>query len=260
MIISVFAAQFPVSLSIQENLDTIIELLEQTRSGDLVVFPEGSVSGYSTDMSFLDQINQPELDAGLELLCKEARKREIFLWIGACLKENGCWTNAACGFSPDNDDYVYRKINLAHHERGTFLAGMALPVFQLKTQSETVSIGVQLCRELRYPEQWGWLVRCGAQIILHLNNAIGDESYQPVWRSHLISRAAETQRFVISVNNAAPQQICPTMIIAPSGEVLGEAVADKAAVLRAELDLSLVSDTNLNQCRKDLIVIKPPNE
>lgn len=260
MIISVFVAQFPTSLSIQKNLDTILKLLDQTRSGDLVVFPEGSVSGYSTDMSFLDTVSKPELDAGLELLRKEAGKREIFLWVGACIKENGYWTNAAFGFSPDNDDYVYRKINLAHHERGAFLAGMELPVYQLVTQNGTVSIGVQLCRELRYPEQWGWLARCGAQIILHLNNAIGDESYQPIWRSHLISRAAETQRFVISVNNAAPQQICPTMIIAPNGEVLGEVLADKAAVLRAELDLSLVSNTNLNQCRKDLIVIKPPNE
>ena len=260
MIISVFVAQFPISFSIQENLDTIIELLDQTRSGELVVFPEGSVSGYSTDMSFLDQINQPELEAGFELLRNEASKRKIYLWVGACLKENGFWTNAAYGFSPDNDDNIYRKINLAQHERGIFLAGRELPVFKKVTQRETVSIGVQLCRELRYPEQWGWLVRCGAQFILHLNNAIGDESYQPVWRSHLISRAAETQRFVISVNNAAPQQKCPTIIIDPNGQVLGEVVSDMAAVLRAELDLSLVSNSNLNQCRNDVIVITPPND
>jgi predicted amidohydrolase len=258
MIISVMVAQFSVSLSIRENLDTILELLNQTRAGDLVVFPEGSVSGYSTDLSFLEQVNHRELEAGLDLLREEAVKRKIYLWVGTCVKENENWINAGFGFSPHSDKYIYQKINLAHHERGTFTAGTELPVFQMKTQNGPVSIGIQICREIRYPEQWGWLARCGAQIFLHHNNAIGDDSYQPVWRSHLISRAAETQRFVISANNAAPQQLCPTIIIAPNGEVIDEVVSDQTATLQANLDLSLVSDWYLSQCRTDVVEVKPP--
>jgi predicted amidohydrolase len=256
MKIAVFAAQFEISLSVQKNLSTILELLNQTRPGDLIVFPEGSVSGYSTDLSFLEQVDLREVDEGLDLLQKETVRREIHLWVGACVKENGKWINAAYGFSPQNDRYVYRKINLANHERGTFLPGNDLPVFRIKSREGTVPIGIQICREIRYPEQWGWMARSGAQVILHLNNAVGDESILPVWRSHLISRAAETQRFVISANNAAPEQKSPTTIIAPDGQVIHEVVSENIAVLRADLDMSLVSDWYLEQCRTDVVQIK----
>jgi len=147
---------------------------------------------------------------------------------------------------------------LAHHERGVFNPGDSLPVFSLTTPSGIIKIGVQLCREIRYPEQWGWLARQGAQVILHLNNAIGDDRHQPVWRSHLVSRAAETQRFVLSVNNAAAQQICPTIALAPDGCVLAEIVSAEAEVCRVELDLSLVSNWYLDQNRADVVTIAPP--
>ncbi len=260
MDLKILAAQFPVSLSIQKNIEVISEILEQSQSGELVVFPEGSVSGYSTDISFLDKIDLNELEAGLKFLQKEAQRRDIYLWVGACIKENGNWINAAFGFMPNGDSYIYKKINLAHHERNIIVAGKELPVFQIETKEGTVSIGIQLCRELRYPEQWGWLSRSGSQIILHLNNAVGNDKYQSVWKSHLVSRAAETQRFVISANNAGSQQLCPTMIIAPDGKVVGEIVSDKKAMLRATLDLSLVSNWYLNQCREDVVLIKASND
>jgi predicted amidohydrolase len=256
MKLSVIAAQFEISLSVQKNLKTILELLNQTRPGDLILFPEGSVSGYSTDMSFLEQVDLREVDEGLGLLQEEAVKREIHLWVGACVKEDGQWINAAIGFSPQKDRNIYRKINIANHERGTFLPGNDLPVFPIKTREGAAPIGIQICREIRYPEQWGWLARSGAQVVLHLNDAIGDESILPVWRSHLISRAAETQRFVVSANNAAPDQKSPTIIIAPDGQVMGEVVSERTAVLREELDLSLISNWNLDQCRTDVVQIK----
>jgi predicted amidohydrolase len=260
MKLPVIAAQFKISLSVQKNLKTIFELLNHAKPGDLIVFPEGSVSGYSTDLSFLEQVDLPEVEKGLELLQEEAVKREIYLWVGTCVKEGGQWINAAIGFSPQNDRNIYRKINLANHERGTFLPGNELPVFSIKTRKGTVPTGIQICREIRYPEQWAWLARSGAQVILHLNNAVGDESILPVWRSHLISRAAETQRFVISVNNPAPDQKSPTMVIAPDGNVIHEVVSSETVFVRAELDLSLVTNWYLDQCRTDVIQIKSTND
>jgi predicted amidohydrolase len=55
MNITAIVAQFPVTLSIQHNLEVIDSVLEQTSPGNLVVFPEGSVSGYSTDPSGINQ-------------------------------------------------------------------------------------------------------------------------------------------------------------------------------------------------------------
>jgi len=255
MLINAVVTQFPISLSIQENLEAISAVVERTEPGDLALFPEGSVSGYSTDLSFLDKIDHQELQNALDILQGKARERKINLWVSACVFENGNWYNTAFGFTPAGKRHVYRKINLANHERGNFSTGSELPIFQLQTPDGEFPIGVQICREIRYPEQWGWLARQGAQIILHLNNAIGYDQYQPVWKSHLISRAAETQRFVLSANNAAPKQISPTIAIAPNGQVLAEVVSSQSESARLRLDLSLVSNLNLDQCRTDVVAL-----
>lgn len=256
MTITAVVAQFPVSLSIQRNLQTIESVLAQTHADDWVLFPEGAVSGYSKDTSFLEQINWQELAAGLEHLREEAARRKINVWAGACINHDGQWLNAAYGFCADGTTQVYHKINLANYERGVFSVGNNLPVFDVSTPEGKVSVGIQICRELRYPEQWGWLARSGAQIILHLNNAVGDDRYQPVWRSHLVSRAAETQRFVLSANNAAPQQVAPTMAVAPNGLVLGEVVSASLKTLRIEIDLSQVSNQHLEQSRADVVFLR----
>ena len=247
--INVVVAQFPVTFSIQRNLGFIDSVLARTNVGDLVVFPEGALSGYSTDPSFVMRIECHTLMTGLEYLQRAAVEREINLWVGACVCENGEWFNAAYGFFADGKTQVYRKINLAHHERGIVSAGNVLPVFELHTPEGKIVVGVQICRELRFPEQWAWLARRGAQIILHLNNTVGDEAFRPVWKSHLVSRAAETQRFVLSANTAASAQLCPTMAVAPDGQIMGEIVSEKPEMLRVGLDLTRVSIWYLDQSR-----------
>ena len=273
MIIQAVVAQFPVSFSIPENLHRILTVLEQTVPGDLVLLPEGSLSGYSDDLSFLKDINPHEVQEGLSRLRDETVRRKINLWVGACVRDDmpgrssprphktraareGNWVNAAYGFTPDGETHIYHKINLATHERGVFCAGSDLPVFELTAPEGKFRMGVQMCRELRFPEQWGWMARCGAQVFLHLNNAVGDDTQQPVWKSHLVSRAAETQRFVLSANNAAPQQVCPTLAVAPDGQVAGEIVSSELGILRVELDLSRVSNWYLDQCRCDVAAIQ----
>jgi predicted amidohydrolase len=257
MNITALVTQFPVTLSIPHNLHTIDSVLKQTSPGDLVIFPEGAVSGYSTDPSFLRCINPAELVASLQHIQREAEERKINVWVGACVNQAGQWFNAAYGFSADGQTQVYHKINLAQHERGVFSAGNVLPTFELNTPAGKVVLGVQICRELRYPEQWGWLARRGAQIMLHLNNAIGDDSWQLVWRSHLVSRAAETQRFVLSANNAAAKQVCPTLAVAPDGQIMGEVVSEKVEILRLRLDLAQVSNLYLDQSRTDVVALRP---
>jgi predicted amidohydrolase len=112
-------------------------------------------------------------------------------------------------------------------------------------------VGIQMCRELRFPEQWASLARSGAQVILHLNNANGEDRYQSVWKSHLVSRAAETQRYVLSANAAAEKQVCPTLAIGPDGMVMDEIISAETAAMRVTLDLAKVSDWYLSQSRMD---------
>lgn len=121
-----------------------------------------------------------------------------------------------------------------------------------------IPAGVQLCRELLYPEQWHVLARSGARLLAYLTYAANPLVAAGVWRSHLISRAAETQRFVVAANTAHPDQHCPSMIISPAGEVIAESGGPEPGVLRAELDLSLVSDWRISQQRSDVVAITYP--
>ncbi len=112
---------------------------------------------------------------------------------------------------------------------------------------------MQLCREIRFPEQWQQLARSGAEVFFYLTNAVGDNRDAPVWRSHLISRAAENQRFVIAANNAHEAQKCPSMIITPSGNVIKEVVSEKKELLRTQVETSEISNWYLNQARIDVV-------
>jgi len=255
MDISILVAQFPVSYSIDENLEIILGVLKQSKEDDLVVFPEGSISGYDTELSFLEKIDMSKVTYALEVLKSVAMEKRIHLWVGACLLEQNRWYNAALGFSPQGQTYRYNKVNLATHERNTFTFGSKLVTFPLQFNNQIVNIGIQLCRDLKYPEQWRWLAMNNAQVFLHLNNAEGDSSEQPIWKSQLISRATENQRFVISVNTASKQQKCPTIVINPKGQILKEVISDITQFFRLSLDLGLVSDWYIKQSRTDLINI-----
>jgi len=257
MTIQVRVVQFPVSLSIRANLEVVQGVLEESQPGDLVLFPEGALSGYAADMSLLQGIDQPELQRSLGALQNEAQKRYLHVWVGAVIFNRDGWYNTAFGFTPAGKVHLYRKVNLANAERAVLRAGDSLPLFQLETPAETFKVGVQICRELRYPEQWGWLARSGVQVFLHPDNNTQTDEFRDVWRSHLVSRAAETGRYVLSANCAAARQGCPTMIVAPDGKVLGEAVSDRLEVLRAGLDLAQVSNRILEQCRTDVVTLAP---
>jgi len=90
--------------------------------------------------------------------------------------------------------------------------------------------------------------------LFHLNNALGTEKYN-LWKTHLISRAAENQRYVFSVNNADKNQGCPTIAIDPNGIILEEINSDKVIVKNIIVDLEKVKNEHINQQRTDLLEI-----
>ncbi|WP_180955152.1 carbon-nitrogen hydrolase family protein [Peribacillus deserti] len=112
--------------------------------------------------------------------------------------------------------------------------------------------GIQMCREIRFPEQWRHLAVHGAEVIFYLTNVKGEDNF-PVWNSHLISRAAENQRFIISSNIAASEQGCSSMAVSPKGNILTELPAGEEAVQKVVIDLTEVSDWYLSQSRMDLM-------
>lgn len=219
----------------------------------MTVLSEGALSGYAEDPSFLYEIDTTLLTESLGMLQAEVMQRRLHLIFGSCLQENRNWYNTGIYYRPQGETFVYRKVNLATSEREHFSAGAQLPILEVLFQCGAVKLGIQLCREIRFPKQWQYLARAGAEIFVHLNNAIGDETQALVWRSHLTSRAAENQRFIVSANNAHPEQKCPSMIITPGGQVIWEVLSVKPDMMRCTLDLKEVSNWYLNQSRDDIV-------
>jgi omega-amidase len=100
----------------------------------------------------------------------------------------------------------------------------------------------------------------GAELFLYLTNAANPKERTYIWRSHLISRAAENQRFLVGTNVAHACQHCSTLIIAPNGEVLDEAEFGSTTLIRQKLDLSHNANWYLNQCRTDILAVRSTRE
>ncbi|MER7888766.1 carbon-nitrogen hydrolase family protein [Micromonospora sp. NPDC094482] len=253
---SVTIGQIPTGWDIDTNLASIETVLSHSQRDDVVLLPEGALSGYAPDLSPLATLDPRHLAEAIEAVAELARLRGVHLFCGSLVLEDGAWWNAALHFAPSGDRWSYRKINLAWNERPVLRAGAELPTLRVPQPWGDLVVGVQLCREIRYPEQWQYLARSGAAAFVFLTNAASPEAVPGLWRSHLISRAAENQRFVFAVNLADPRQHCPSMVVSPRGEVLAELPPGETGTLRVTVDLAEVSDWNLDQQRRDVLDLR----
>ena len=255
MQVPVAVGQVPVCWSVRRNTETIVAAIGAAGAGTVLVLPEAALSGYDDRLSGLDDLKPGELAEAREVIATATREAGVHVLFGTLLPEHGQWWNAAVYCSPAGRTWVYRKVNLATHERGRLAAGAELPTLAMTLAAGEVLAGVQLCREIRFPEQWHCLARQGAQVLIYLTYAANPAEPPGVWRAHLISRAAETQRFVLAASVAHGSQHCPTMIVSSRGEVLAEAPAGTAATLRLTIDLAATRDTYLRQQRDDVVSI-----
>lgn len=127
---------------------------------------------------------------------------------------------------------------------GAFVADQKLPGFTPQFPVAALLVGVQIRREICFPGQWRTIVKEGPQAFAYMTNGCMMWFSGPCGGGHLVSRATET-------NRGWQAQLCPSMIIQPSGLVVREAVSDEMVILRTEDDTALVSDWCLGQkcCR-----------
>ena len=252
MAFGVVVGQIPVGWSVNDNEEAIATTLSAASPGDVVLTPEGSLSGYPSrgeaEASCLEGIDHREVEAALGRLATSAREAQVTLWVGACRMAGAMLANEAIGVCPDGTRVVYRKTNLGSVERGRFVPGDQLPVFNVGGST----VALQICREVRFSEQWLALADRGAAVFLHPDNGIEPGWSFDVWRSRLVARAHETQRFVVSANAAHPDQHAPSLVVAPTGEIIDELPRGTTTVRRYELDVTAIDDTYLAQRRRDL--------
>jgi predicted amidohydrolase len=230
-------AQIRVERELAKNRETICSLLERARPGDWVVFPEGALTGYFPDETYLAATDWEDVEAALAGLRALVERRRCRCLVGTARFVAGRWRNSAALISPAGEVRWYDKHTLSSLDSRDFAAGDELSVHAL----DGVKAGVQICWELLFPRQWAQLKRDGAQVVFHVNNAVKPED--AFWEHLLRTRAFENRYFVCSVNNAAATQTLPSYLIAPSGDTLLKSEPRVEQALAYEIDLMQVQPT-----------------
>lgn len=242
-------AQLIVTRKIAHNLNKILKIVYGSGKNEWLIFPEGMLSGYyPEDDNYPGQLNFKEIAEGILKIEAAVKEKNCLCLFGTAYKFTNDWYNSAVIVSKSETKY-YFKNNLATLDRKHFKQGNKLDIYE----ENGVRFGIQMCRELVFPEQWKSLKKQKAQVVFHLNNAIKPGDFI---RNHLvISRAFENQYFVCSVNNADASQTQPSLIVSPLGEVIYQSEPRKEVVKKVKLDLSQVKNDYLTQERTDLVEV-----
>ena len=98
MRVSIMVAQVPAVWDVPTNLGTVREVVAESRPGDVVVLPEGLLSGYSEDLSPLDHLDPAELKDAIGQVEALARRSGVHLFCGTLLPDDAGWANAGLYF------------------------------------------------------------------------------------------------------------------------------------------------------------------
>ncbi len=228
-------AQLVVEAELAVNLAKIKRVLDRVQAGEWVVFPEACLSGYfPDDPHYTSRLNAAEIEQAIGEIHNLVRARGCFCVLGSARHSKGKWENAAVVLCPTGSAETYAKIQLSALDARHFRPGPFVPVFHI----DGVRVGIQLCRELLFPNQWAQLRQAGVKMVIHLNNAI--KPHDAIWEHVLIARALEHAMYVCSVNNAAPPQALTSYLVAPNGKLLLKAAPQTEEVLTTNIDLAAV--------------------
>jgi len=246
--LKVAAFQMATTHRVSENAGKLCAAIEQAaRDGaELLVVPECALCGYPP---------RPELDfAALEAAQQQvvARAAACGLWLalGTVRRRGSGLFNSALLFSPQGALVAsYDKTELTEEDAKLFQPGSELPVFRLGEWT----VALQICFDMRFPENWRILRRQGAELVLHLSNASTAAGWKvPVLEGTVRCRAAENGMFVVSANDARPPQMLVSAICDPDGRHLAHAEENREMLITATLERSAVKSDFLNARRTDL--------
>jgi predicted amidohydrolase len=246
--IRVAACQTETHDDVEANLSRLSAAVREAADGgaDLVVLPECALSGYLPARD----LDLAALAAAEEQLVAGSREAGVWVVLGTTREAGGEWLNTARLYSPSGELVgQYDKTELTVGDAEVFAAGSTLPVFSMGEWT----VGLQICFDMRFPENWRILRLKGAELVIHIANASREAAWKlPVLAGAMRSRAAENGMFVVSSNDARPPQMMVSGIYDPDGVALAEAEPDCEQIIFADLDRSQVKTDFVDARRTDL--------
>jgi rfaE bifunctional protein nucleotidyltransferase chain/domain len=183
-------SQIEVKDDLEINLKKIKDFI-QISKGDLVIFPELSLTGYKFRFS---SFSQEIIDSALQEIQKLTHIYKKSVLIGAPFYENNQIYNATYFISSQKIEVVAEKFLLFPEIDKNFTPGKKRKLIEING----FRLGVIICFELRSPEIIRNLIKEGMDILVVA--AQWPEARANHWESLLKARAIENQIFVVGVN------------------------------------------------------------
>ena len=231
------------------NIETAEEVLAHSAGTDLAVFPELFLSGYTTR-----GVNEVALDLeGPEVtrMANLARENDTAVIFGLHERvSDGVANSAVCLDRRGNLSGTYRKTHLFGEERGAFVAGDELRIFDL----DGIGPGLMICFDVEFPEVARALATAGANLLVTIS-----ANMVPFGHDHEVfatARALENGLPHLYVNQVGEGETFEfaggTRVVSADGERLAEAGASED-VIAVSLDLSARNEERPEDLRPDYL-------
>jgi predicted amidohydrolase len=240
----VAAVQFRSSGDLDDNVTRIRDHVRRLgRKGVRVaVFPECALTGYSEGaVRAATAARLADAERRVADACREAG---LYAVVGTPHRDGDKLYNSATVLGPTGTVIErYHKVQLAESWP---TPGDHLSVFPV----DGVPCSVIVCHDERYPELVRLPVLAGSRVVFYLSHESGlrQESKLGPYRAQIQARAAENTVYVVHANAPANDDLSgshgQSRVVAPDGNLEGEAPMFGEAVVEADLDLRRATAAN----------------
>jgi len=239
-------AQLASTDSTRTNIDAIRDLATQARArgANLVIFPEAASYAFDSSPETLSRVAREEGALFRDSLSDIARDLGLYIVAGMYAEgEDELSENRLIVMGPDGTEQGnYQKLHLydAFHYRESDKNAVA-PLKQGFGELVLFDIGVFRfglinCYDLRFPEMARALVEQGANALIVCAGWVAGPLKELHWETLLRARAIENTSYVLASSQPAPRSAGLSMVVDPSGLVLGTVASDRG-IATAELSL-----------------------
>ena len=223
----------------ESNKVRILQLINDLKEVELIVFPEMSLTGFT--------MKSNEMAEGLKgnsfrFFAELAREKSSHIMAGIIEQRNNRKYNSLIHIKPDGKLVkLYRKIHPFSYstENQHYYAGVRPAITKIRKWK----IGLTICYDLRFPELYRKYGKKRTHLIVNIAN--WPDTRVEHWRTLLKARAIENQCYVAGVNRVGDDPKLHytgfSSVYDPMGKEL-IAVENEEKVIEADLDKNYVNE------------------
>lgn len=262
VVMLVAAVQIQTGGDIEENLELAVEKIREAAEGgaQLIVLPEATSQAFGAgrldkqaqglEGNFVTTIRAVAQQLGVTVVLGMFSPADTVERDGKTINRV---SNTALIAGPDvlgGYDKIHTYDAFNYKESDTVRPGEALVAFDVAG----ITVGVAICYDIRFPEQFKELARQGAQVIVVPTSWADGPGKLDQWRLLSAARALDSTSYIVAAGQARPggkekagEDSGPTgighsVVVAPDGTRVVEA-GYEPEIIYAEIDAALVEKT-----------------